>query len=233
LLDVWCFSSHPGTDTKTRKRGPNALARDGILPRRGSVIGEPIHKPGRSADAPAPARRSFAVWVAVVGGAGYGPAAPGTFGSGVGVILFLLLSSLALPVYVLTVVAISALGVWASTAAEAFFGQPDDGRIVIDEVAGQLVTLTPLLLLRTRVGEEGIWANVGSTEFILWVVTGFVVFRCLDIWKPGPIGWAERNYHGGWGVMADDLIAGLMGAVLLALVLFALGSGVAIGGGVP
>jgi phosphatidylglycerophosphatase A len=149
------------------------------------------------------------------------------------VALFLVLSSFELPIYLLTLVAVSVLGIWASAAGEAFFRQPDDGRIVIDEVAGQLLTLTPLLPLRARVVEQGISTSPELGSFILAVVTGFVVFRCLDIWKPGPIGWAERNFHGGWGVMADDLIAGLMGAVLLVLVLFALGSGVAIGGGVP
>jgi phosphatidylglycerophosphatase A len=138
-----------------------------------------------------------------------------------------------MPVYLITVAAISALGVWASGVAERYFGKPDDGRIVIDEVAGQLVTLAPLLPLRARVAEQGIFASAELGVLFFGLVTGFVVFRCLDIWKPGPIGWAERKYHGGVGVMADDLIAGLMGAVLLGLVLFALGSGVAIGGGVP
>jgi phosphatidylglycerophosphatase A len=212
-------------------RGLEQPSRAGFLNTRGSIISEPIQENHRRKDPLPRAKPSFAVWVAVAGGAGYGPAAPGTFGSAVGLLLFLLLSSFSLPIYLITVAAIAALGVWASAEAELYFRQPDDGRIVIDEVAGQLVTLTPLLAMRHQVMEQGISASSELTIFLFWVVTGFVVFRCLDIWKPGPIGWAERNYHGGWGVMADDLIAGLAGAVLLALVLFALGSGAEIGGG--
>ena len=46
-------------------------------------------------------------------------------------------------------------------------------------------------------------------------MTGFVTFRVLDIWKPGPVGWAERRFAGGMGVMADDVVAGALGAVLI------------------
>jgi phosphatidylglycerophosphatase A len=47
-------------------------------------------------------------------------------------------------------------------------------------------------------------------------VTGFVTFRVLDIWKPGPVGWAERHFEGGAGVVADDVVAGALGALLMA-----------------
>ena len=52
-----------------------------------------------------------------------------------------------------------------------------------------------------------------------WVVTGFVLFRLLDIWKPGPVAWAERRFRGGMGVMMDDVVAGALGAALLAAAL--------------
>jgi phosphatidylglycerophosphatase A len=102
--------------------------------------------------------------------------------------------------YALSWAALLALGVWAADRAERIYGE-DDGRIVIDEVVGQLLTLAPLLL----------WG--GSSLAAL--VTAFVTFRVLDIWKPGPVGWAERHFEGGLGVMADDVLAGALGALLL------------------
>jgi phosphatidylglycerophosphatase A len=55
-----------------------------------------------------------------------------------------------------------------------------------------------------------------SAAGLAWVVTGFVLFRVFDVWKPGPVGWAERRFGGGLGVMMDDVMAGLLAAVLLA-----------------
>ena len=94
-----------------------------------------------------------------------------------------------------------ALGVWAAERAERIYGE-DDGRIVIDEVLGQLLTLAPFLFWRP-------FTFAG-------LVTAFVTFRLLDIWKPGPIGWAERHFEGGVGVIADDVVAGVLGAVAMA-----------------
>jgi phosphatidylglycerophosphatase A len=109
---------------------------------------------------------------------------------------------------------LAAIGVWSAGRAEAFFcrsgGGKDDGRIVIDEVAGQWIALAPLLWIRE------LW-NPGMPALFFGVVTGFVLFRCFDIWKPGAIRWAERRFQGGYGVMADDLIAGLYAAVVLDL----------------
>jgi len=105
------------------------------------------------------------------------------------------------------VVAVSLLGVWAAGASESFFGCSDDGRIVIDEVAGQLLTLTPLFAL-SPAGRSGAF-------FFSMLVTGFVVFRLFDVLKPWPVDWAERSFKGGWGVMADDLVAGLLGGIVV------------------
>jgi phosphatidylglycerophosphatase A len=121
-------------------------------------------------------------------------------GSAVAILLFLALSSLPLALYALTVTALVALGVWAADEAERAFAQSDDGRIVIDEVAGQLITLTPLLWL-------------GRARSVPWLVTGFVLFRVLDVWKPGFVGRWERRFSGGAGVMLDDVAAGLLAAL--------------------
>jgi phosphatidylglycerophosphatase A len=161
--------------------------------------------------------RSPSAWIATAGGVGYFPLISGTFGSAAGVLLFLGLSGLSAPLYVLTVVALSCLGIWAADRAEALFGQKDDGRIVIDEVAGQLVTLTPVLLLTGAAQGQSVGLEVGGETWWILVVTAFVVFRVLDIWKPGPVRWAERRFAGGLGVMLDDLLAGVFGGILMTL----------------
>ncbi len=115
--------------------------------------------------------------------------------------IFVLFSPVGPGLFGLSWAALLALGVWAADRAERIYGE-DDGRIVIDEVLGQLLTLAPCLF----------WGGAS----IAGLVTGFVTFRLLDIWKPGPIGWAERHFEGGMGVVADDVVAGALGAVVMA-----------------
>ncbi|MEE8580290.1 MAG: phosphatidylglycerophosphatase A [Myxococcota bacterium] len=153
------------------------------------------------------------MWFATVGGAGYAPLAPGTWGSAVGLCAFFALERLGLALYGLTLLALLALGVWASEGAERSFGRPDDGRIVIDEVVGQLIALLPLVAPPARAFSGPTWLALA--------VTGFVVFRLLDIWKPGPVRWAEERFEGGAGVMADDVIAGALAAIPLAAAVYA------------
>ena len=102
---------------------------------------------------------------------------------------------------------VTAVGVWASTAAERDFARHDDGRIVIDEVAGQLLTLAPLVAL----------APPSVLRSPPWLFAGFLLFRLLDIWKPGPVAWAERSFAGGAGVMMDDVFAGILGGLMLSV----------------
>jgi phosphatidylglycerophosphatase A len=148
----------------------------------------------------------FARWIAMAGGAGLSPVAPGTAGSAVGVLLFLALGRLSLPVFAVTVLALFALSIWAADQAGRQFGVTDDGRIVIDEVVGQLVALAPL-------------AGGGATWPLL--VTGFVAFRVFDVWKPGPVGRAERTLPGGLGVVMDDVLAGVLAGLVVAACLLA------------
>jgi len=148
-------------------------------------------------------------------GVGYVPGMPGTYGSAVGVLLCWawLTWGGGFAAYVALTVALGAVGVWAAGAAERAFGREDDGRIVVDEVVGQLVALAPVVLwLRDR-------------TLLPALVTGFVLFRVFDIAKPGPVGRAERGFPGGVGVMADDVVAGAMAAALLALGLVLLAGG--------
>jgi phosphatidylglycerophosphatase A len=96
-------------------------------------------------------------------------------------------------------------------------GREDDQRIVIDEVVGQWLALAPLLWLPG-------WRFGLDAAGLVPLVTGFVAFRVLDVWKPGPVGWAERRFSGGLGVMLDDLVAGALGALALGAGWWALGA---------
>lgn len=140
--------------------------------------------------------------VASGGGTGLAPFAPGTVASLVAVLIgtgLLLVSP-----YLLAAAAILATiaGVWALNQEPV----PDDpGWVVIDEFAGQWIALL----------------GVGAVA-PLEVAAAFVLFRAFDILKPGPVGWADRK-HGVFGIMADDIIAGALAALILYGVRFALG----------
>ena len=158
-------------------------------------------------------------WIAVAGGLGYVPIAPGTAGSLGGVVLFLLALSAGtgisrasfLVLYALAVGLLLLVGIRAAGRAEVDFGRRDDGRIVIDEVVGQLIALLPLVLLVPW----GRFVREDLFQFFPGVVTGFVLFRLVDVWKPGAVRWAERRFEGGLGVMADDVVAGVYAGLCL------------------
>lgn len=139
--------------------------------------------------------RRVGVLVATVGGAGYFPVAPGTVGSAVGVGLYLLLPPAWLPP---VTALITVIGIWAAGEAARHFAREDPGPVVVDEVAGQLLTL-----LFTGVRVRG-------------AILGFVLFRILDIVKPWPANRLER-LPGGLGIMADDLMAAVYGNLLMQL----------------
>jgi phosphatidylglycerophosphatase A len=151
-------------------------------------------------------RAGPAIWIATAGGAGYFPIAPGTAGSVVGIAVVVGLAQLRLnrPASIAVLGAASlvlfALGVWAAGKAEDYFGRVDPGQVVIDEVVGQMLTF---LLL-----PHATWK---------WLLGGFLLFRTFDIVKPFPARQAER-FPRGWGIMVDDVVAGVYGlAVLLAV----------------
>jgi phosphatidylglycerophosphatase A len=110
------------------------------------------------------------------------------------------LHGLSAPLYAVLVVALFFAGVWAAAVHAAALGAPDPGPVVVDEVCGQLVALALL---------PAGW---------LPVAVSFALFRFFDIIKPGPIRRLER-LPGGWGIMADDVGAGLAAAVLSRLIL--------------
>jgi phosphatidylglycerophosphatase A len=144
-------------------------------------------------------RRFAALAVATAAGAGFAPVAPGTFGSLVGVGVFALVAPFGAFAVAVAALFVTALGVWAAGEAERIFASTDDGRIAIDEVAGQLFALWPLSLL---VPERALAP--------LPLALGFLAFRAFDIAKPGPVRWAERHFSGGRGVVFDDVVAGVL-----------------------
>jgi phosphatidylglycerophosphatase A len=137
-------------------------------------------------------------------GVGYLPLAPGTFGSLVGVGVFLLLGSL-VPQLV-AIIVITWAGIWAASRTERILRLKDPGKVVVDEVAGQMIAMLPLSLLAGGPVTSG-------------VIVSFILFRLFDIFKPYPARQFER-LRSGLGIMADDLVAGVYGAIGTALVMF-------------
>lgn len=144
-------------------------------------------------------------------GAGLLPKAPGTWGSLVALPIGWLLHGLGGP-FLLAVAAIFAfvLGLWATKIETQGSDDHDPSSIVIDEVVGIWIALLPLSL--------GMWMN-DQPQWLFpypgWI-TAFLAFRLFDIWKPWPVGWADRM-HTPMGVMLDDVIAGIMAAIVVVL----------------
>ena len=149
-----------------------------------------------------------AIVIATAGGAGFAPKAPGTAGSVVGVLIYLLIEWLrAGAYYPHAIIFFFIVGIWASSRVENLWGH-DSSRIVIDEVVGQMITY-------------GVAAGRYQLSAI-FMATGFGLFRLFDITKPFPIRRLER-LPGGLGVVADDVGAGLYGLVALALIHYGFG----------
>ena len=131
-------------------------------------------------------------------GVGYLPKASGTAGTGLGVAVYggllLLPAGWLYPALLL----LSLGGIWLCGRAARLLGRDDPSEVVWDEIVGYCVAV----------------AFVPPT--VGWLLAGFVLFRALDVSKLGPVGWAERRFPGGLGIMADDLVAGALSALLLA-----------------
>ena len=141
--------------------------------------------------------KKLILFFATGAGAGYAPRYPGTIGSLVGLLLYWPLSYLPLTTYLITVLGFIFLAAWVSTIAEVLLGQKDSQKIVIDEVVGILVTLALV------------------PYSIKSILIGFVLFRLLDIWKPFPVRLCQDRLPGGWGVVGDDVMAGIYANLIL------------------
>ncbi len=145
--------------------------------------------------------------IATVFGVGLIPFAPGTFGSLAALPLWFALTTIGgWPLVLVSIIIVYFAGVWATERETAGTDNHDPSEIVIDEVAGQWIALLPLSF---GLGVNG----------LLGVALAFVLFRIFDITKLGPVGWADR-LNTPTGVMLDDVIAGIISAIIMILIGF-------------
>jgi len=133
---------------------------------------------------------------------GYLPKAPGTWGSLVGLLLVFLLHNLSLPVYLAVVAVLFVVGSFAAGEAEKILDNRDPGAVVIDEIVGMLIAMVAVPLTP------------------LTMMLGFILFRIFDILKPFPVNIFDQRFHGGLGIMLDDVMAGIYSLIFLQLILF-------------
>ena len=135
-------------------------------------------------------------------GSGLAKKAPGTFGTLVGLPLFWLISSYPMAIQISIISVLFAIGIYFCTFTGKAIGVVDHGSIVWDEIVGFSVTM------------------LAAPPNWYWLVTGFVLFRLFDIWKPWPIREADHRLQGGFGIMLDDVIAGAFAAALLLVLIY-------------
>jgi len=186
-----------------------------------SSAGGPSRKPPR-----------LALLIATGFGLGYIPSAPGTAGSLAGALLVSILwfapfimmlfgaevgfsvgyDDPFILLYGFLVVATAAMGLLSSSRAAAYYLAADPQRVVIDEVSGQQIALAPLMTM----GWGSLYLEFQGNWLLGWkyLLAGFILFRVFDIWKPWPVRQAEK-LPGGWGIMADDWVAGAYAALCL------------------
>ncbi|QBY03379.1 phosphatidylglycerophosphatase A [Thalassotalea sp. HSM 43] len=133
-------------------------------------------------------------------GTGLAPKAPGTFGTLAALPFIFILAQFSLPVYIVATIIMSVVGIWICGKASADAKVHDHGAIVWDEVAGYTITMIAIPLN---------WQTL---------LVGFIIFRIFDILKPWPISIADKKVHGGFGIMLDDIIAGVLSLALMHLI---------------
>lgn len=132
---------------------------------------------------------------------GYLPKAPGTWGSLVGVLLVFLLNALSLQIYLSVVAGLFIVGSFVAGEAEKILDNRDPGVVVIDEIVGMLITM------------------IAVPVAPLTMVLGFILFRVFDIAKPFPVNFFDQHFHGGLGIMLDDVVAGIYSLIIMQLIL--------------
>jgi len=144
-------------------------------------------------------------WLAIGLGSGLAPVAPGTAGTLVAVPIYLLLESLVLWQYLVVTIAGFLIGIWICAIAARQLGVHDDPSIVWDEIIGFLITM------------------IAAPAGWLWIGVGFVLFRVFDIVKPWPIRMIDQRVKGGFGIMLDDVLAGIYAWIVLQMLAAVIG----------
>ena len=139
-------------------------------------------------------------WLAFGFGTGCSPYAPGTMGTLVAVPVYLLIAGVSLGQYLLIILLMFVIGVWLCARTAEKLAVHDHPGIVWDEIVGYLVTM------------------VAAPKGWVWLIVGFVLFRFFDIVKPWPISVADKRISGGFGIMFDDVLAGIAAFVCLHLI---------------
>ena len=134
-------------------------------------------------------------------GSGLSPIAPGTAGTLAAIPLFVAFSFLPMAAYLALTLLVTVAGFWICGRSSELLGVHDHRGIVWDEIAGYLITM---------IGAPLAWP---------WVLAGFVLFRIFDVFKPWPANWADRQLHGGVGIVMDDVFAGIYALIVMQLAL--------------
>lgn len=139
--------------------------------------------------------------IATAGYVGYIPFAPGTFGAAIGCLIYLAVPYIPVAMIFIGLAGFIAFSVWIAGEAEKILNSKDPGCVIIDEIAGMMVTFFAL------------------PRSVYIGIAGFVIFRFFDILKPFPIKWMEKKFSGGFGVVIDDVAAGVISNIVLRLLL--------------
>jgi phosphatidylglycerophosphatase A len=145
--------------------------------------------------------KKIMVYIATAGPFGYCPVASGSAGTMAAVPMAYVFCVLSWKWQLATLVALYFLFVHAASVAEEHFKEKDPGEVVCDEVIGYLVTMFAL------------------PHDAPHLALGYIFFRAFDVIKPGPIGWLDRRLPKGWGIVSDDVAAGILSQILLRIVL--------------
>ena len=135
-------------------------------------------------------------------GSGCSPRAPGTFGTVVAIPVYLLLSTAPLWLYLFVTLIMLLVGIWLCDKTTRKLGVHDHKGIVWDEIVGYLITM------------------IAAPKGWLWIIIGFVLFRLFDILKPWPISVADKQIKGGFGIMIDDVLAGIAAFSILHIIAY-------------
>ncbi len=138
-------------------------------------------------------------FIALGFGSGLAPKAPGTFGTLAAIPVYVLLVQFELWIFLSVTAFITVTGIYLCGYTSKALGVHDHSGIVIDEIAGYLITM------------------IAVPFHWKWIIAGFVLFRFFDILKPWPISWLDKKVSGGFGIMVDDVLAGIFSLICLHL----------------